>query len=287
MTSETTPRFTAAGELTVGQHITVPPHTVPYRIDHTYQVETGQVLLVLIPVHVGPARTLLLAPSQRVDLVTAETLAEIEQAGRRAAAVAALRELADDIEDKQLPVPRYGFNVSAAVWTYAEVEVWATYLGVAVRGGGTEKNIPVVDRERPGDVLTVHVQSQELMPAAAQDNETAASVVIPLADGADVDEASRPGVAGGPGDHAAPALAAPVEREAPGAAGVTPTAPVESSAEQLARLMPQPTASPWRCPACTHESEHLIDAGCIARPIGKSGLGSGRCGCKHTAPAGE
>ncbi|WP_431935758.1 hypothetical protein [Micromonospora sp. RP3T] len=37
------------------------------------------------------------------------------------------------------------------------------------------------------------------------------------------------------------------------------------------------TVDDGRCPQCRHEAEHLLDAGCVARPGGK------RCGCKRAA----
>lgn len=57
--------------------------------------------------------------------------------------------------------------------------------------------------------------------------------------------------------------------------------PSKSSAEQLARLVPQPVQGPWKCPGCWHEAEHLLDGGCIAQL--NSVRRTGRCGCKHFA----
>lgn len=165
MTEKTTRPTTTAGELTAGQHILPTIVNRPHRVEHTYRTETGQVLLYLVPLDgVGEPLSRIWNPSMAVPLVTDDELAAMKATAHRAAVVAALRALADDIEDLALPVPRYGLNVSAAVWTYAEAEAWAEYLGVEVRAGGTQKDIPVVDRE--GDALAVHVQSQEPMPDA-------------------------------------------------------------------------------------------------------------------------
>lgn len=171
MTTETTVRQpdTPLADLTPGTYIHwrdergIQPIQVA-RLLHVERYQGARPMVAALVERPGGPELLRKTADHMVVVATPEDIAAAGEGERRAAVVAALRELADDIEDLALPVPRYGLNVSAAVWTYAEAEAWAEYLGVEVRAGGPQKDIPVADRE--GDALAVHVQSQEPMPAA-------------------------------------------------------------------------------------------------------------------------
>jgi hypothetical protein len=130
--TETIRPFTTAGELTAGQHVRLRVDTPPYRVDHTYRVETGQVLLLLVPVGGGNPSSVLWKPSTPFELVADEELAELEVVARRARLVAALHELADDIERLELPVPEYRAELTVMPGPRADVDRWASLLGVEV-----------------------------------------------------------------------------------------------------------------------------------------------------------
>lgn len=79
----------------------------------------------------------------------------------KAALVAALRRLADEIEHHELPVPAFKLHVGGCVESRADVQRWADHMGVAIRMGGTDRNIPVASRGiRVTDRLDLEVSFQ-------------------------------------------------------------------------------------------------------------------------------
>jgi hypothetical protein len=74
---------------------------------------------------------------------------------------AALRRLADDIEQHNLPTPTFAIRLGGCVDTRADVQRWADHFGVEIKMGGTERNIPVAERSMKvgsGRDLTVSFQ---------------------------------------------------------------------------------------------------------------------------------
>lgn len=62
--------------------------------------------------------------------------------------VAVLRQLADQIEQHNLPLPRFT-DLGGCVESRADVQRWADHLSVQIKMGGTDKNIPVAAKSVP------------------------------------------------------------------------------------------------------------------------------------------
>ncbi|MDG4784380.1 hypothetical protein O7626_41075 [Micromonospora sp. WMMD1102] len=76
--------------------------------------------------------------------------------------------------------------------------------------------------------------------------------------------------------------AVPAAPRGMGAAGITPDADERAVFDRVTgAALRTEVDDDGRCPGCGHEAEHLLDAGCVARPGGQMGMG--RCGCKHRA----
>ena len=90
----------------------------------------------------------------KFEMADEQDLAAYHDAGRREALAATLRQLAAEIVDLALPIPRYQITIGGVVDSRAALERWAKHLDVEIRMSG---EIPVVDRERGG--LDIHFQS--------------------------------------------------------------------------------------------------------------------------------
>lgn len=90
----------------------------------------------------------------------AEEIADAQGAGRRAALAGALHELASAIVDEVLPVPEFFTELRSTLDSRADVERWAEHLGVDVKMGGPQDNIPYAEQHvKVGGVsFEVHVQ---------------------------------------------------------------------------------------------------------------------------------
>jgi hypothetical protein len=94
-------------------------------------------------------------------LTTPDQPADERPATPKSLLAAALRRLADDIEQHNLPIPTFALHLSGCVESRSDVERWADHLGVKVEMGGTQYNIPVAEQRIPvaGDrYLTVAFQ---------------------------------------------------------------------------------------------------------------------------------
>lgn len=159
------PTVKRADELETGDHIIEvaqygqPPQPLKVLFAHPFRDGDGKPMVAVMldaPTKIDGFSPLdLRVPvDAKFEMADEQDLAAYHDAGRRQALAATLRQLADEIVDLALPIPRYQISIGGVVDSRAELERWAEHLDVEVRMSG---EIPVVDKERGG--LDVHFQS--------------------------------------------------------------------------------------------------------------------------------
>ncbi|MGW3608987.1 hypothetical protein ACWD6N_03710 [Micromonospora sp. NPDC005163] len=152
-------------QLTAGVHI-ADVHGV-HELVHSLPYSNGDgspmYALTLRPIGSGEPWVERHAKGVKVHLATDAEVAEAVDAVRRFALAQALRALADDIVDRNLPVSAGWFSVGPGVLdSRDDLNRWAAYFGAEVTMGGTAGDIPVVRASRPvmaGLRLDFHAQS--------------------------------------------------------------------------------------------------------------------------------
>ncbi|MGW5556905.1 hypothetical protein ACWER9_06735 [Micromonospora sp. NPDC003944] len=153
----------AVEDLTVGEHVS--DNTGVHEVAHNLSYRNGDGnpmrALTFNPLGAGDPWVGRYAQGVKLHLATDDEVREFHDTGRRLALVSALHQLADEILSSRLPVPTYSLSVHGGVHTRADLERWAAHLGVDVRMGGTDADIPVVDTTRKvGQSLTLGVYFQ-------------------------------------------------------------------------------------------------------------------------------
>lgn len=150
MTTTTTRQTAKACELRTGQHIATgydADHDIALHVEEVRHVEPytrpdGKPYVLIV---IEGADFYRCPADELIPLGNDDEIRETTRHKRRAEIVAGLRELADLIEERKLPVPTYRALVSWCAESRDQVERWAEVGDVLVRMGGTDGDIPVAD----------------------------------------------------------------------------------------------------------------------------------------------
>lgn len=153
----------AVENLTVGQHIsdTHGVHQIMHRLPYNNANGTPTIALTLLPLGVGEPWVSRHLEGTTLRIASDAEIREYADARRREGLAGQLHLLAGEITDLRLPVPRYDLSVGGCLDSRAAVEAWAQHLGVDIRMGGTDGDIPVAQQElrlSDGARLRIHFQ---------------------------------------------------------------------------------------------------------------------------------
>ena len=143
-------RRVTAADLQPGMYVKATRHGHPVvaRVEHVTRrryANGTDTAVMLTPVDGREPWTNTCDSGDQVDLASDVEVAEAEQAQRRCALAAALRQLALDIEHRRLPLSsELPTDITIHVDTPAHLERWAEYLGASVRPGGNNPRLPTI-----------------------------------------------------------------------------------------------------------------------------------------------
>ncbi|MFI1195484.1 hypothetical protein ACH4T9_19815 [Micromonospora sp. NPDC020750] len=151
----------AVEKLTIGQHISdnLGVHELVHHLPFHNGEGSQMYALTLRPLGAGDPWVSRHPEGAKLRLATDAEIRYYTDAGRREALAAALRQLASDIVEQQLPVSARLFDAAPGVLrSRADLERWAAYLGVEVTLCG---ETPIATGSRPvADGLSLHFHTQ-------------------------------------------------------------------------------------------------------------------------------